>query len=290
MRAIAAQRDQFLTERRGRATVAVTSLADVVIARHASEIVSGDVPGGPSTSQTIMVSSLRRLLALLPPASPPSAYRTAVMQDNILGKQTAGAREWAFRQLRRFYSFDPSVLLFRALRDLWDHDESGQSLLAVLCALGRDPVLRVSATAILQAKVGTLVGPDDFDAAIQGAYPGAYSENTRRTTAQNVASSWAQAGHLHMESPNRKVRALACCTATTVAYALMLGYLQGHRGQALFDTLWAKMLDRSTSHLVDLAATASQLGMVEFRHAGGVMEVNFGQLLRPFDDELGAAE
>lgn len=173
---------------------------------------------------------------------------------------------------------------------MWDHDESGQSVLALLCALARDPVLRVSATAILQAKVGTLLSPDDFDAAIEAAYPGAYNENTRRTTAQNVASSWAQAGHLHIEGPKRKLRIQACCTATTVAYALMLGYLQGHRGQTLFETLWTKVLDRSTSHLVDLAATASQFGMIEFHHAGGVMEINFAQLLRPFDGELGAAE
>jgi hypothetical protein len=83
----------------------------------AAEIVRGDLPGGPSTSQTIMVSSLQRLLSLLPPGASPEAYRSAVMEDNILGKTTTGGREWAFRQLRRFYALDPRALLFRALRD-----------------------------------------------------------------------------------------------------------------------------------------------------------------------------
>lgn len=268
----------------------MSASAELVVARHASEIVSGNEPGGPSTSQTIMVSSLQHLLAELSPDAPPSAYKAAVMDDNVLGKATASGREWAFRQLRRFYSFDPGVLLFRALRDLWDHEAAGQPLLAVLCALGRDPVLRVSSSVIFESEVGAVLAPADFDRAIEDAFPGAYTENTRRTTAQKVASSWAQAGHLHMEGPNKKVRARACCTPGPVAYALMLGYLQGHRGQALFETVWARTLDRPTSQLVELAATASQVGMLEFRHAGGVMEIGFGHLLRPFDDELGGVE
>jgi hypothetical protein len=197
-----------------------------------------------------MVSSLQHVLSLLPPDTPPDAYRTAILEDNVLGKATVSGREWAFRQLRRFYSFDASVLLFRALRDLWDHDPAGQPLLAVLCALSRDPVLRVSATVIQESDVGALVGPDDFEEAIEEAYPGAYKENTRRTTAQKVASSWAQAGHLRMEGPNRKVRVRASCTPAPVAYALMLGYLQGR----------------------------------------GVMEIGFGHLLRPFDHGLGGTE
>ena len=68
-----------------------------------------------------------------------------------------------------------------------------------------------------------------------------------------------------------------------LTYALLLGHLQGVRGPALFDTLWAQLLDQPTSHLFDLAATASQYGMLELRHAGGVVEVTFHELLRPFD-------
>jgi hypothetical protein len=66
----------------------------------------------------------------------------------------------------------------------------------------------------------------------------------------------------------------------------MLGYLQGIRGQALFDTLWAKVLDHPKSHLFDLAFIASQRGLMEFRQAGGVVDVSFRELLRPFEGEL----
>ena len=233
-----------------------------------SEIITSDVPGGPSTSQTIMVSSLQRLLAIVPSDSPPASYRAAVMDENVLGKQTVSGREWAFRQLRRFYALNPQSLLFRALRDLWDHDKAGQPLLAMLCALARDPVLRASAAVIVTTEPGEVITSGDFEAVIEAKFAGAYKEITRRTTAQKVASSWDQSGHLHQERPGgRSTRAFS--TPTAVTYALILGYLECARGQSLFKTLWTSVLDQPVSQLMDLTATASQAGLLEFRSAGG---------------------
>lgn len=266
----------------------MTMIEQASIGQHAQEIVRGDVPGGPSTSQTIMVASLQRLLSVVPATGTAEDYRSAVMDENVLAKQTASGREWAFRQLRRFYGLDPRLLLFRALRDLWLDDTRGQPLLAILCAIARDPVLRASSVVIFDAEYGAEVGATDFDPAIEEVFPGAYSDNTRRTTAQKVASSWQQSGHLCTATGTRKTRCRAVCTPADIAFALLLGHLQGGRGQPLFETIWARVLDQPPSHLSDLAATASQQGMLEFRHAGGVVDVTFHELLRPFgDDEQG---
>jgi hypothetical protein len=232
-----------------------------------------------------MVGSLRHLLSFVAADAAPKAYRVAVMDENVLAKDTASAREWAFRQLRRFYALDPHSLLFRALRDVWEHDEGGQAALALLCALARDAVLRASAWVIIAAEPGALIGPRDFESAIEAAFPGAYKENTRRTASQNIASSWTQSGHLEAEKPTRKVRVRIHPTAAVVAYALLLGHLEGSRGQGLFSTLWAQILDEPKSHLLDLAATASQQGILEFRGAGGVVDVTFHHLLRPFEQQ-----
>lgn len=148
-----------------------------------------------------------------------------------------------------------------------------------------NPVLRASTSVILGAEPGEVVGPANFDLAIEAAFPGAYKGNTRRTTAQKVASSWNQSGHLRAEKPTRKVRAQVHPTPAAVTYALLLGHLQGGRGQALFETVWVQVLDQPRSHLVDLATSASKRGMLEFRHAGGVIEVTFHQLLRPLDGD-----
>lgn len=251
------------------------------------EIVDGSTAGGPSTSQTVMVESLQRLLSAVPATGSPDDYRSAVVDENVLAKQTTGSREWAFRQLRRFYGLDPRVLLFRALRDLWTDDVAGQPLLAMLCALARDPVLRATSGVILDSNYGSEVTPADFDTAIEGAFPGRYNENTRRTTTQNVASSWHQSGHLCQEERKRKVRTRADTTAADLAYALLLGHLEGTRGQALFETNWARILDQPKSRLMDLAQAASQRGLIEFRSAGGVVDVGFRELLRPMEGEQG---
>lgn len=105
---------------------------------------------------------------------------------------------------------------------------------------------------------------DDRDA-IEDAFPGAYNDRTRRTAAQKVASSWQQSDHLHAQTAIQKTRWRAKCTPAPMTYALLLGHLQGVRGQALFNTLWARVLDQPTSYLFDLAATASEHGILELR-------------------------
>lgn len=260
------------------------TVAEDPVREYGGEIVPGDRSGGPSTSQTIMVASLSSLFGALPAASPADAYRVAIIEENLLGKRTAGAREWAFRQLRRFYGLDPNTLLFRALRDLWSDPGTGRPVLAMLCAMARDPVLRASAPMVLGSDAGVLIGPRDFEKVVDDAFPGAYRDSTRRATAQKLASSWQQSGHLAARTPMRKVRAPAATSPAALTYALLLGHLQGVRGEALLDTLWARVLDQPRSRLIDLGVAASQRGMLEFRHAGGLIDVSFRELLRPFDE------
>ncbi len=255
---------------------------------HVVEIARAEVPGGASTSQTIMISSLQRLLALVPADAPTSVYRYAIIEDNVLAKQTVGARQWAYWQLKRFYRLDPSSLLFRALRDMWPEDAEGQPLLALLCALARDRVLRASAPVVMERPTGATVSGSDFESVIHDTFPGVYGDKTRRTTSGNLVSSWTQSGHLHSEGPRRRVRGRATCTPGALAYALMLGHLQGARGELLFATLWAQVLDQGISHLHDQAFSASRSGLIDFRSFGGVVEVAFRGLLRPFDPGEGA--
>lgn len=265
----------------------MTSGENLHAADYAAEIFPGEMPGGPSTSQTIMVSSLRRLLSEVAFDSAPAAYRLAVIEQNVLAKDTASGREWAFRQLRRFYALDPQVLLFRALRDVWDQGSTGQPLLALLCAMARDPVLRASSSVVLAAQRGAVVRAKDFEEEIESAFPQAYRDSTRQAASQKVASSWAQSGHLHSERPTKKVRSRAHSTPAAVAYALLLGHLQGIRGQALLDTLWMRMLDRPRTQLLELAVEASQQGILELRDSAGVVEITFHHMLRPFDGVQG---
>jgi hypothetical protein len=256
-----------------------------VAARGAAEISPGDISGGPNTSHTIMVAALGALLNAVPSHAAFSDYERAALESNVLGKQTEEARRRTFRYLRELYLLRPDALLFRALRDLWLHDRQAQPVLAGLCAVARDAVFRASSDAITRSHAGDMLTARDFAQVVGERFPGVYRDTTLAKIGRNVFSSWEQTGHLARHARLTKVRTRPTCQPANVAYALMLGFLEGARGQALFKTLWANVLDQPMSHLYELASSASQRGLMEFRHAGGVVEVSFHELLRPFDGE-----
>lgn len=244
------------------------------------EIVPGDRSGGATVSHTIEVPALQRLLGSLPRDARLDEYRRAVLQENILAKATLGARHRTFGYLRQLYRLEPESLLFRALRDLWDDDPAGQPLLAGLCALARDPALRATGSVVLATEPGVGVVSSDLASAAEKAFPGSYNEATLAKIGRNTFSSWAQTGHLRAVARTTKVRSRAICTPAAAAFALLLGHLQGIAGAAMFDTCWAKALDRPLAQLLEFAVAASRRGLIDFRHSGGVTQVGFSELLR----------
>jgi hypothetical protein len=93
---------------------------------------------------------------------------------------------------------------------------------------------------------------------------------------RNTSSSWTQSGHL--TGRVRKYRQMVNPTPIVTAYALVLGYILGARGNGLFNTLWAKVLDTPHEELVSLATDAKRLGFLDLSQAGGVVEISFARL------------
>lgn len=252
----------------------------------ADEIVPGDRSGGTNTSHTIILPALLQLLSSVDRGADASAYEQAVLERNVLGKETSGSRQRTLRYLRELYLLRPDSVLFRALRDLWNDDSAGRPLLAGLCALARDAVFRASASAIFESNPGDEVKSTDLALAVDKVFPTAYSESTLAKIGRNAFSSWEQTGHLEARARTEKVRRRPVCTPSTTAYALLLGHLEGVRGAALFDTVWTRALDQPRSHLIELATVAAQRSLVDFRHSGGVTDVGFNELLRPIEGQL----
>lgn len=260
------------------------AVAPVLAGVSASEIVSGDVSGGTNTSHTIVVGALSALLDAVPADAQTVAYEQAAIQANVLGKATDGSRRRTYRYLRELYLLRPDALLFRALRDLWPVDPAARRMLAGLCALARDAVFRASSAAITRTSPGDTLTSADLSHAVAEHFPESYGSGTLAKIGRNTFSSWEQTGHLASGERATKVRTRATCRPANVAYALLLGHLEGVRGRALFDTLWASVLDQPPSQLFDFARAASQQGMLELRQAGGIIDVGFRELLRPLDE------
>ena len=225
-----------------------------------------------------MLADLRLLLAACPPTATLEQYRSEVVEGNVLLKKTASTRRESFRRLRELYALNPSIVLFRALRDLWNDDLQAQPLLALLCAVARDPILRTTGELILRTPIGDGITPQMISGAIEKNLPNRYSPIILANIGRHAASSWRQSGHLAGRA--RKSRSRVKATPASLAYALLLGHLCGARGEGLFQTLWSRLLDSPVHSLYELATAASQRGYIEYRHSGSVIEISFRYLLR----------
>ena len=228
------------------------------------------------TSRTIMLTELGDLLATVPPDGARGDYAAAIIEDNVLGKATIATRRLTNQRLGELYALDPRVAIFRILRRLWPLDVAGRPLLAMLCALARDPLLRSTAPAVLALPVDAELVRSRFLDEIRQRVGARLNEAVLDKVARNAASSWAQSGHL--KGRMRKIRTSVAPTPGAVSMALWLGALEGLAGQALLDTRWTRALDRAGQDLLPVAFEAKQLGLIHARAGGGVVEINTSHL------------
>ena len=235
-------------------------------------------PTGTHLSSTVKLRELRTLLAQRSVDDGLSDYRAAVIKQNVLGKPTATTRRITFDRLRELYGLDPDLLVFRALTDLWDADESAQPMIALLCSTARDPILRAVTPFALRLPIGGTTTTQELADEAERQFPQKFVPSSRSRLGRNVSSSWGKAGLL--SGRQSKVKTKPQARPTALAYALLLGDICGKRGQALFTTLWAGMLGAPLHELKELASVASRQGWIEYRSAGDVVEVSFRHLMR----------
>ena len=223
-----------------------------------------------------MLAELHDVLAAVPREAARSGYATAIVEENVLGKATVATRRWTNQRLGELYALDPRVPIFRVLRRLWPVDSPGRPLLAMLCALARDPLLRSTATAVLTLPVGAELVRSRFLDGIRQVVNSRLNEAVLDKVARNAASSWAQSGHLHGRM--RKMRTRVVPTPGSLALALWIGALEGLGGQALLDCHWTRVLDCTGDALLPVAFEAKQLGLIHARAGGGVVEIDVSRL------------
>jgi hypothetical protein len=204
-------------------------------------------------------------------------YFQAIVKDNCLGKRTERTRLISKRYLGELYCLDENVLLFRGLLYFWSRDPDAQPLLALLCAYCRDPFLRDTARYILPLAKGMIITRQTMEEYLESIYPDRFSVGKRASNAKNINSTWTQSGHLSGRS--RKVRVKLTPTSGSAAYALLLGYLSGFRGQTLFESEYVKLLDCSIQEAIELAEEASRKGWIVFKRVEDVIEVQFPNLI-----------
>jgi len=232
----------------------------------------------------MMFSELFELLKFTPATTVAPEYRTSIIEDNLLGKRTQATRKLTAQRLSELYGLDPAVPVFRVLRRLWDADHAGRPMVAFLVAFARDPLLRTTTDAVLPIQVGRPVTTAAIDAALDERLGKRLNPSVRHKVARNVGSSWTQSGHLQGRTAKRRVKPTVSPSAACMA--LVLGYVTGLRGRALFTSDWARVLDVSYSELSQLVQAANRAGLLNYRQVGDVIELQFPTLIRPYEETL----
>jgi hypothetical protein len=230
--------------------------------------------GGPHQSKTMMLADLTGLLASGKADRPDDA----ILRDNLLGKPSIRARRAALYRLRQLYCVGESRPICIVLRRLWERDRAGRPMLALLCALARDPTLRAGAAAVLDAALGERVRWPAIAAAFEARHPGRLGEEMAKSLAQHAASTWTQAGFL--KGAVRKERVRAKPTPAAAAYAALIGTLCAFGGMRLIESRWLDVLDRPVEDRLALLRQAEGLGLARVRTVGDVMEVDIPGPLR----------
>jgi hypothetical protein len=232
---------------------------------------------GTHTSRTIMLAELTDLLAELPADSSRDDYAAAIIEDNILGKQTAATRRLTKQRLKELYGLDRQIPVFRVLRRLWNLDPDGRPLIALMCALARDPLLRATAPAVIALPAGSELVRGMYRESIRQVVGDRLNESILDKVARNSGSSWTQSGHL--EGRVRKIRRRVSPTPAVVAMAVWLGSLEGLAGIGLLESRWVQILDLEGEQSAEPVLQAKQRGLINARIGGGVVEID----TRPLD-------
>lgn len=234
--------------------------------------------GNTHAARSMMFDELDALLACVcKPDAAKGDYCKAIVEENCLGKRSEKTRKITSMHLGFLYGLDPSITTFRALRYFWDRDVAGRPLLALLSAYARDGLVRASAPVIIPLTEGETFRKEKLEEYINKDNPSRFTEVSLRSVVRNLSATWTKSGHL-IEKED-KIRTRAKATAGATAYALFLGYLCGVRGEALFTTEFAKLLDCSSARAVELAEEASRRGWANFKRIEKVMDVQFPKLL-----------
>jgi hypothetical protein len=229
--------------------------------------------GGAHISRTMMLKEITRLLASGPTEASIDDYSQSVIEKNVLGKATETTRQKTFRHLRELYALSSSVPIFSIYRELMKFDAQAAPLLSLFIVWARDPLLRATTAAILNATVGARVSSDDFQQALTEAYPHQYSANNIGKIARNAASSWTQSGHL--TGRTKKIRSRVQPRPATVTFALILGHVAGVAGEQFFSSIWCRLLDLNASEARSLAEQAHRQELITLRAVGSVVEISF---------------
>ena len=197
---------------------------------------------------------------------------------NVTGKKSSSGVVKTGNYLKRLYGFDLLDPKFKAFKYFWKiTDHNDKPLLAFVYAINNDDLVAESIQILQDIKPGSKVPIEILDEHIEKYHPNQYSPNTRRSMAQNIASSWKQAGFV--EGKVKNIRTEPEISFTVAGFAFVLAYLKGERGDFIWNSIGVKALLLNESKLRELAIECAKRDLMQYQYAGNVTAISFSTLL-----------
>lgn len=231
-----------------------------------------------------MFGDLRILLAAMPADAPRAAYRSAVIEENVLSRRTRAAREKTWKELAARYGIDEASPLFRAYRGEYDRAASGtdRSLTTYLLFALRDSLVRDLGTAwlydYLRSAPAELRSGDvlAFISAREATHPevGGWSASSRDNIASHYLSALKEFGLAR--GAQRKVSVRPSPGAAPVRFLLRALMLSGASNVAAVQSTLFRLLGLSLDETVSLLFRLNADGSLRCRIQGDVVELDLG--------------
>ncbi len=223
--------------------------------------------------RSIMSRELSRLIGILGRDVELQAFETAILDDNLLEKQTTSNRKITYEFLAYTYGLDRTFPLFRALLRLWPSEDVQRQFMAFQMAMARDALLRASVRVILPMEPGVHLEKAVLEAVVIEYPEIQYSANSVASFGRNLGSTWTQAGFF--QGKVGKCRSPPQPGPANAAFACFCAYLDGWQGEYLLTSPWMGYLDLDRRALESLVDDAARLGMLRLLKAGDVYEFRF---------------
>ena len=188
-----------------------------------------------------------------------------------------GTRQKTFRHLRELYALDTEIALWRVARFLWARAPAAERpLLALIVAYAREPLLRLTWELVGPLPLQHALTPAAIDAFVERARPGQYNSKTRISTAQHIASAWAQSGHLSGHNPKLLARA---GRSSSHGAGVVARKRAGFGARRLF-SLALGGFARCFPRAVDKSAfEAHKFGWLDYRRIERAVQLDFSRLV-----------
>ena len=226
------------------------------------------------TSRTIMFAELQKVMDY---AIENNDYADTLNQ-NVTRKKTQSGQEKTANYLKMLYGFDVNNPSFQAFSYFWTIvDVSEKPLLSFIYAINHDNILEESISVVQETPIGEKVTVERLDENIEKYHPARYSEITRRSMAQNIGSSWKQAGFIVGKVKN--IRTQPEINYRVACFAYLLAYLNGARGEFIWNNIGVKALCLNEIRLRELAFECAKRDLMQYQYAGSVTAISFNNLL-----------